>query len=138
MKVTSSADWRGGLEFDKPVLVADILPGDPARCSVCPYGADPWPRTQLWAVKLQHPMHHDGDVRFYCAEHLPVIEAPAPTAPREARPAARRSAPRTAAERLPRRPPVVERPRAICPNCFVEVPPSGVCGICGETVAQAG
>ena len=85
MKVTSSADWRGGLEFDKPVLVADILPGDPARCSVCPYGADPWPRTQLWAVKLQHPMHHDGDVRFYCAEHLPVIETAPPAAARESR-----------------------------------------------------
>src|SRR6185437_6210009 len=63
-----------------PVLVADILPGDPARCSGCGFGSDPWPRTQLWAVKGHHPNHHDGDVRFYCAEHVPVYEAPAPPA----------------------------------------------------------
>jgi len=132
MKVTSSADWRGDLEFDKPVLVADILPGDPARCSVCGYGSDPWPRTELWAVKGHHPKNHDGDVRFFCAEHLPVFEKPAPVA---ASAPTRRSAPRTPVERLPRRAPVVERPRAICPNCFMEVPPTGVCGNCGETVA---
>ena len=133
MKVTSSADWRGSLPFDTPVLVADILPGDPARCSGCGFGSDPWPRTELWAVKGHHPNHHDGDVRFYCSEHVPVFEAPAPpaTAPQPAR----RSSPRPSVERAPRRPPAVERPRAICPNCFVEVPPTGVCGMCGQTVS---
>jgi hypothetical protein len=72
-------------------------------------------------------------VRFYCAEHVPVFEAPASPVT-ATRPAARRAAPRTPAERMPRRTPAVERPRAICPDCFVEVPPTGVCGICGQTV----
>jgi hypothetical protein len=134
MRVTSSADWRGSLPFNTPVLVADILPGDPARCSGCGFGSDPWPRTELWAVKGHHPNHHDGDVRFYCAEHVPVFEAPAATPAPPAK-AARRSSPRASFERAPRRTPSVERPRAICPDCFVEVPPTGVCGICGQAVS---
>ena len=136
MRVTSNADWRRALAFDTPVLVADVLPGEPARCSGCGYGSDPLPRTELWAVKRRHPKHHDGDVQFYCVDHLPPVEAPAP-APLEARPAARRAAPRVAAERPPRRHPEPERARAICPDCFVEVPTTGVCGICGQTVAPA-
>ncbi|MDL9977920.1 glucose-6-phosphate dehydrogenase [Microbacterium candidum] len=137
MRVTSSADWRGNLEFDTPVLVADILPGEPARCSLCVYGTDPWPRTELWAVKLHHPKHHDGDVRFYCAEHVPAAKA----APEPIAQPAKRSSPRSSAVRAPRTPrptPAAERPRAVCPNCFIEVPPTGICGMCGETVPLAG
>jgi hypothetical protein len=90
-------------------------------------------------VKHRHPNNHDGDVRFYCAAHVPVFEKPAPVvaAPgtsTRARTAAARAA-RPAAERAERRPAVVERPRAVCPTCFVEIPPTGVCGICGEPFA---
>jgi len=31
-----------------------------------------------------------------------------------------------------RRPTVPERPAAICPNCFLELPATGVCANCGE------
>lgn len=135
MRVTSSGDWRSGLAFDTPVLVSDVLPGGPARCFGCGFGSDPRPRTELWAVKRRHPKHHDGDVQFYCAEHVPALQRP-PLAPDEpARAAARPT--RSAAVRPPRRAPVVERPRAICPDCFVEVPPTGVCGMCGQTVSPA-
>ena len=140
MKIRAADDWRGTLPFETPVLAADVVPGDQARCSGCPVGAAPHPRSELWAVKHRHPKNHDGDVRFYCAVHVPVFEEPrpAPAAP-AAKPARAKSAarppPRAAAERVARRPPAVERPRAVCPNCFVEIPPTGVCGICGEAVA---
>lgn len=134
VKIRASDDWRGTLPFETPTIAADVVPGDPARCSACPVGTAPYPRTELWAVKHRHPKNHDGDVRFYCAVHVPVFEKPAPVAaparPQGTRPTVPR-APRPTAER---RPPVVERPRAVCPNCFVEIPPTGVCGICGEVV----
>lgn len=136
MKIRAADDWRGTLPFETPIIAAEVVPGDPARCSGCPVGAAPHPRTELWAVKHRHPKNHDGDVRFYCAEHVPVFEKPQPAvvAP-VAKRARAKAAPRVTGERAERRPPVVERPRAVCPNCFVEVPPTGVCGICGEAVA---
>ncbi|KHK97229.1 glucose-6-phosphate dehydrogenase [Microbacterium mangrovi] len=139
MKIRASDDWRGTLPFETPIIAAEVVPGDPARCSACPVGTDPYPRTELWAVKHRHPKNHDGDVRFYCAAHVPVFEQPAPVVAAPAKAARTRAAAprasRPAAERAERRPPVVERPRAVCPNCFVEIPPTGVCGICGEAVA---
>jgi hypothetical protein len=136
VKIRSSDDWRGTLPFETPTIAAEVVPGDPARCSACPVGTDPYPRTELWAVKHRHPNNHDGDVRFYCALHAPVYEKPdlVASAPLSARTRPPARAPRPAAERVERRPPVIERPRAVCPNCFVEIPPTGVCGICGEVV----
>jgi hypothetical protein len=138
VKIRASDDWRGTLAFETPVLAADVVPGDPARCSGCPVGTAPHPRTELWAVKHRHPNNHDGDVRFYCAEHVPAFEKPvvAEAAPAKAKRTARvPGAPRSTTERAERRPPVVERPRPVCPTCFVEIPPTGVCGICGEPFA---
>ncbi|MFE7844250.1 glucose-6-phosphate dehydrogenase [Microbacterium sp. NPDC057407] len=130
MRVVASSDWRDDLPFDTPVVVADISPGEDSRCFVCGADSDPRPRTELWAVKHRHPKHHGGYVRFYCAEHRPAPPRPQPVVDR-------RSAPRTAPRRSPSRPAAatIERPKAICPNCFVEVPSSGECGICGTTVA---
>ncbi|MFS0732593.1 glucose-6-phosphate dehydrogenase [Microbacterium sp. 1P10UB] len=131
MKIADSADWRGSLPFDSPVLVADLAPGDAARCAACGADAEPLPRTELWAVKHRHPKNHSGFVRFYCAEHTPRVPAPAPLA---AAPVRARRAP--AAERAPRRPAVTDAaPRAMCPNCFVEVSATGECGMCGLQVA---
>jgi len=138
VKIRASDDWRATLAFETPIVAAEVLPGDPARCSGCPVGTPPFARTELWAVKHRHPKNHDGDVRFYCAAHVPVFEKPQPVAaPATARSARSKpkSAPREAPERLQRRPPAVERPRAVCPTCFVEIPPTGVCGICGQAVA---
>lgn len=133
MKITASSDWRDSLAFDTPVVVADVLPGEPARCATCGTDSEPRARTELWVVKHRHPNNHAGFVRFYCSDHRPkpaprpaVVAAPlrAGTRPtRERRPAATRSAP------------AVERPRAVCPDCFVEVPSTGVCGMCGQQVA---
>jgi hypothetical protein len=128
MKVAATSDWRDGFAFDTPVIVADVLPGDPTRCSVCGGASAPLPRTELWAVKHRHPKHHSGHVRFYCGDHVPVVAVPvaAPVAPRRA------AAPR---ERRPavHRAPVVERQAAaVCPDCFIEIPPTGVCGMCGR------
>jgi hypothetical protein len=132
MKVAASADWRSSLPFDTPFPVADLAPGDPARCAACGPDADPLPRTELWAVKHRHPKNHDGYVRFFCADHTPRVPAPAP-APAAAPARARRAAP---AERIPRRTPAVDAPpRAMCPDCFVEVSASGECGMCGRQVS---
>lgn len=130
MKITASSDWRDAIAFDTPMVVADLVPGDAARCAACGGESAPRPRTELWAIKHRHPKHHGGYVRFYCREHLPVIQqAAAPAddvrrgsaAPRAARrPAARRSAP------------AVEREAAKCPDCFVEIPATGICGMCGQ------
>lgn len=128
MKVAATSDWRDAVAFDTPVVVADLSPGEPARCSVCGGDSALRDRTELWAVKHRHPKHHSGHVRFYCGEHVPEVKLPPTTAaPRSGR-AAARSEPRAAARRVP----AVEKERAICPDCFVEIPPTGVCGICGR------
>lgn len=132
MKITNSSDWRNSLPFETPMLVADFQPGDPARCAGCGVAAAPHPRTELWAVKHRHPNDHAGFVRFYCAAHRPepkvtaIVETRRETARRDRALPPRRTA--TAA-------PAVERPVTLCPDCFVQVPPTGVCGMCGQKVA---
>jgi hypothetical protein len=130
MKVAASADWRNSLPFDIPFLVADLAPGEPARCASCGADAEARERTELWAVKHRHPKNHDGFVRFYCAAHTPRAPEPAP-APAAAPARARREP----VERLPRRTPAADAaPRAMCPDCFVEVSATGECGMCGLQV----
>ncbi|GAA5028816.1 glucose-6-phosphate dehydrogenase [Microbacterium fluvii] len=136
MKIVAGADWRDGLPFEAPVLVSEVIPGEPTRCFTCGTDSALRERTELWAVKHRHPKQHAGFVRFYCAEHKPAPPARPQVTP-DVRPASR--APRAArAERSStparRAAAAEERPKALCPNCFVEVPPSGVCGMCGERV----
>lgn len=130
MKVVASSDWRDDLAFETPTIVAEVSPGEDARCSVCGGDSDPVPRTELWAVKHRHPKQHGGYVRFYCQTHLPVTPQSAPAAAGVSRrPSAsgeRRAAPHRSTS-------IEDRPRAVCPNCWVEVPSTGVCGICGWT-----
>ena len=140
MKVAKTADWRDGVPFDTPVIAAEVAPGEPTRCFVCGTDSEPRDRTELWAVKHEHPHHHDGYVRFYCAEHTPEIQRPVASPLPVLKGSARRAPVRPAgsSERAPavRRTPVTdEKPRAMCPNCFIEVSALGLCGVCGETVA---
>ncbi len=128
MKIRTSSDWREDLPFETPVRAADALPGDPGTCALCPTGTAPYDRSELWAVKHRHPNNHAGFVRLYCTTHRPAPPAPAAAAP------ARRSAP-PRGERRPAAPQIPERVAAVCPNCFIEVPPTGVCGNCGEVIA---
>lgn len=128
MRIVSSADWRDAVPFDTPVVAADVAPGEPTRCFLCGAASESRSRTELWAVKHRHPNDHGGYVRFYCAEHRPIppaapARATAPLSPRKER-------------RAPalRKPPVVEKQRETCPNCFVEVSASGECGMCGWSV----
>lgn len=130
MKVTSTSDWRESIAFETPMIVSEIVPGDPTRCSVCGGDSELRSRTELWAVKHRHPNHHAGYVRFYCAAHLPAIAPPA--APIETRRSAAR-AERSAPGR--RTQPVDDKPRAMCPDCFVEISATGSCGMCGRQVA---
>jgi hypothetical protein len=128
MRIVASSDWRDGLAFEVPVLVSDLSPGEAARCFVCGADSEPLARTELWAVKHRHPKNHSGYVRFYCLEHSPAPPRITPTVdPRRSSAGERRAAPR-------RSTPAVERPSVLCPDCFVEVPATGVCGICGNTV----
>ncbi len=130
MKIVASADWRDAVPFENPVLVADVVPGEPTRCFACGADSELLPRTELWAFKHRHPKNHDGYVRFYCSFHLPKVERrPEPVAPATAR----ARAARPAAERRVPKPVVPERRRATCPNCFVEVSATGECGMCGWT-----
>lgn len=131
MKIVASSDWRDAIPFDTLVLVADVVPGEPTRCFTCGTASEPRERTELWAFKHRHPKNHDGYVRFYCAEHRPVIPRPAAAASLPSGRTSARSTPRAGAERRPGKPVVPQRERATCPNCFVEVSATGECGICG-------
>ena len=140
MKVAKTADWRDGVPFDLPVIAAEVAPGEPTRCFVCGTDSEPRERTELWAVKHEHPHHHDGYVRFYCQEHTPkIVQSVAPILPvpktSGRRPAARAAG--TGERQLPARRPAVadDKPRAMCPDCFIEVSALGLCGVCGQTVA---
>ncbi|MDL5353193.1 glucose-6-phosphate dehydrogenase [Microbacterium sp. zg-YB36] len=142
MKIVASADWRDAVPFETPVVVNEIAPGDPAHCVICGSESELRERTELWAVKHRHPKHHDGFVRFYCAEHVPAAEEPAPAAPAAKAPARKtRAATRTTPARQVRTPAVRraalvdEAPRAMCPDCYVEVSALGICGMCGSQVA---
>lgn len=133
MRVVASSDWRDGIPFETPFILSEVLPGEPARCSVCGGSSDPVDRAELWAVKHRHPKNHDGFVRFYCADHLParptpVVEAPVRVASSRARSGGSGASRRSPAASVP------ERPAVLCPECFVEVPATGVCGICGTRV----
>ncbi len=124
MKIVSSSDWRETLPFETPVRAADVVEGEPTRCFACGPASEPRERDDLWAFKHRHPKNHDGYVRFYCSAHVPAAPAP-PAPPRgERRPAPRRLMPT-----------VPDKPAVLCPNCFVEVPATGVCGMCGTRVA---
>lgn len=133
MRVASSADWRDALPFETPLPAADVTPGDPARCSGCPADVAAWERDALFAVKHRHPNHHSGFVRFYCAAHVPAAAPPAPAAPAPARRARTERSPRERA--APQRRVVEDKPRPVCPDCFIEVSATGVCGMCGERIA---
>ncbi|MCR2763076.1 glucose-6-phosphate dehydrogenase [Microbacterium sp. zg.B48] len=133
MKVAASTDWRDGIPFDTPLIVAEILPGEETRCSVCGGDSALRSRTELWVIKHRHPKHHDGYVRFYCPEHLPEIAPVEPVLERPAVRARRPAAPRAAA--ATRTPAAPEKQRAVCPECYVEVSALGLCGICGQTIA---
>lgn len=128
MKITTSSDWRDSLPFETPLRAALAVPGEPVRCAGCPSAAAPRQREELWVVKHRHPNNHAGFVRFYCETHRPVAKAPAP---RERSSAARE---RSSSPRKPAAPRIPERVAALCPDCFVEVPASGVCGMCGNRV----
>ncbi|WP_292836367.1 glucose-6-phosphate dehydrogenase [Microbacterium sp.] len=129
MKITNSSDWRDGLPFDLPVDAAEAVPGEPTRCATCGADSEPFPREALWAVKHRHPTNPAGFVRFYCADHRPQTQLAPPATPARVR-RERASTPRRAAA-----PTIPERVAALCPDCFVEVPASGVCGMCGQRVA---
>ena len=124
MKVTSTSDWRTSIPFETAVLVADLVPGEPTRCATCGPESEPRERDELWAFKHRHPNHHDGYVRFYCREHVPVVQRREPAAPITA----------SRGERIPRRPAASDTVRAMCPNCYVEISAKGLCGICGTQV----
>ncbi len=131
MKITTSSDWRDALPFETPLLASAAVPGEPTRCAGCPADAAPLERDELWVVKHRHPNNHAGFVRFYCVDHRPAAKAsPAPVA---APVTARRE--RVSTPRRPAAPTIPERVAALCPDCFVEVPASGVCGMCGQQVA---
>ncbi|WP_349425881.1 glucose-6-phosphate dehydrogenase [Microbacterium sp. LWS13-1.2] len=131
MKIVASSDWRDAIPFDTLVLVADVVPGEPTRCFTCGADSEPRERTELWAYKHRHPKNHDGYVRFYCAEHRPVIQRPPAAASVAPTRGTARPASRPAAERRVSKPTIPDRVRAMCPNCFVEVSATGECGMCG-------
>lgn len=139
MKITRSSDWRDALAFDVPVRADTVLPGDDARCAVCGPASQPLPRTRLWALKQRHPHDPAGTVRLVCDAHRRVTSAPViATTARPSMPTRRpgsRTTPRTSTRSSTRRPAHPERVAAVCPDCFVEVPPTGVCGMCGRRVA---
>jgi hypothetical protein len=136
MKITASSDWRDSLPFETPLPAASTVPGEPTICVTCGADSEPRPREELWVVKHRHPNNHAGFVRFYCVDHRPAALAPAATvvAPTTASGRPRRStpaAPRTPRQATSRPTHPADRVRAMCPNCFLEISATGVCGNCG-------
>ncbi|QAY60427.1 glucose-6-phosphate dehydrogenase [Microbacterium protaetiae] len=146
MKITRTSDWRDALAFETPMIADTVMPGEPARCVTCGVETEPLPRTQLWAVKHRHPHDPAGSVRLYCAAHAPKAAAPvasaaaAASATQSAHDRGTASAPRTPRAAAPRAhraavPKPVEKPDVVCPDCYMVVAPSGICGVCGQKVA---
>lgn len=132
VRIRNSSDWRDALPFELPVPAAEAVPGEPTRCAGCGADSEAWPREGLWVVKHKHPNNPAGFVRYYCAEHKPTPKlAPPVSAPERVR-RARAVAP---AARKAAAPSIPERVAVLCPDCFVEVPHSGICGMCGQQVA---
>ncbi len=129
MKIRTSSDWRDALPFDAPLRASEAVPGEPTRCATCGPASALREREDLWVVKHRHPNNPAGFVRFYCLEHRPVIairpEPPTAKSVRERR---------AAAPRKPAAPTIPERPAVFCPDCFVEIPATGICGMCGQRV----
>ena len=130
MKIRNSSDWRDALPFDTALRASEAVPGEPTRCATCGPSSELRDREDLWVVKHRHPNNPAGFVRLYCLAHKPTIAPPrretAPVkAPRE------RRAPST---RTVAAPTIPERVAVLCPDCFVEVPPTGLCGMCGQRV----
>jgi hypothetical protein len=134
VKIVASADWRDSLPFETPLVASTVAPGEPTRCATCGTASEPFARDELWAVKHRHPNNPAGFVRFYCAAHVPEIRrpepAPVPSPKRASTP--RAQSPRAAATR--RADAAADRPRAVCPECFMEVSATGLCGNCGAQV----
>ncbi|GAA3911604.1 glucose-6-phosphate dehydrogenase [Microbacterium invictum] len=128
MQIRTSSDWRDALPFDTPVRADEAMPGEPARCAACPVDEPARDRADLWAVKLRHPNNPAGFVRLYCGIHRPLPRRMTPE------PEGRARRQRSAAPRKPAAPSIPERPAVLCPDCFIEVPPSGLCGMCGQQV----
>lgn len=131
VQIRNSSDWRDSLPFELAVAASDAVPGDATRCAGCGPDSEPWPREALWIVKHRHPTNPAGFVRYYCADHKPVAKVAPASAAAPARP------PRTRAASTPRKaaaPIIPERPAVFCPDCFVQVPATGVCGMCGTQV----
>lgn len=129
MKIRNSSDWRDALPFDVALRASEAVPGDATRCATCGPTSELREREDLWVVKHRHPNNPAGFVRLYCLAHKPTVaprREPAPAkAPRERRaPSAKLAAPT-----------IPERVAVLCPDCFVEVPATGVCGMCGQRVA---
>ncbi|WEG09646.1 glucose-6-phosphate dehydrogenase [Microbacterium horticulturae] len=141
MKITRTSDWREALPWETPIIAETVMPGEPARCVTCGVTSDAVPRTELWAVKHRHPHDPAGSVRLYCVRHTPAAPAApvvaattsAPVRSRGKRVPGSPASPRE--QRTPRAPQPAERVAAVCPDCFMEVPPSGICGMCGQKVA---
>lgn len=130
VQIRNSSDWRDALPFELPVPAAEAVPGEPIRCVACGPDSEAWPREALWAVKHRHPTNPAGFVRYYCADHKPTPKlAPPVSAPERAR-RTRAAAParKLAAPTIP------ERVAVLCPDCFVEVPATGLCGMCGQQI----
>jgi hypothetical protein len=138
MRIRTTSDWRESLPFETPVPAAGVLPDAEARCAGCADGALR-PADELWVVKHRHPNNPAGYVRVYCSAHAPSAPRPAaaPASPvgRGTARASRAASPRSTPARTAPRRSAPEPVRAVCPNCFVEVPSTGVCGMCGERVA---
>lgn len=130
MKIRNSSDWRDALPFDTALRASEAVPGDPTRCATCGPASELREREDLWVVKHRHPNNPAGFVRLYCLAHKPTI-APRPE---PAIAVAKSRAPR--APRTPKlaAPTIPERVAVLCPDCFVEVPATGVCGMCGQRV----
>ena len=106
---------RTSLEWDVVVRLDEAFPGEfevmdqYLKCSRCGLNSQSRPANELWVVKIHHDRQPLGNLQLYCADHLRERGQESSAGSSE------RSSGRTG---------------AVCPNCNVTVPLTGVCDTC--------
>lgn len=133
------------IEFERPYPFVEVDGRDETLCTVCGPESYPWPASELTAIKHHSVRREQGIWRLYCREHLLTDRGLPPEEPpkkkRTVRVAGAKSTgvptgattPRSTASKPQESAPA---PEVICPDCWIVVPATGVCGVCGERVAR--
>lgn len=105
-------DERPYLDWETPILLSELNPqAEPRMCTLCSRSGDGtlYPADKVVIVKHRHVGQPLGHLTLHCSEHPPGRDWESGDA------------------QVGR----VNRTGETCPNCFIQMPLSGVCPVCG-------